>query len=431
MTRLIHITAALLFAVPLSADDSTLNQNVNVKVCPSLPLKVTLAASPASIVPGDTSLLSWTAERPATFTLSEVGPVTGSSAMVTPAGLGDHVYTITAVDNCNNTGSAAVTVNVHKMRVFLEGSRYSSGPSVLDYMLSPGMYCYDCIGGALLGTTKSFADSHAKNGTEADFDAFANEVKGWPPDVGAAKTAHVGGETYIVDEKGNVLGSVPTLSLYDTGVPGLSYLGDPYGTGGRNRLWIGEADFSYKGADYEVVGFLSASPIILDLDGDSKPDVDRGQWLPHPGRFNGSKAVLFDITTTGFPNITEWIGPKDGLLVAPLKPGQTPQGSDLFGNPLGYVDGYQKLGMLYDKDANGFIDGKELEGFMVWQDLDSNGAVDPGELKPVQQWGITRIGTKQQNLKGTFVINGETRATWDWWPTSMLVYPKPIAKLAR
>ena len=81
----------------------------------------------------------------------------------------------------------------------------------------------------------------------------------------------------------------------------------------------------------------------------------------------------------------------------------------------------------FDKNNDGVISGQELQGLSVWQDLNSNGRVDPGEFKSVQELGITRIGTRHDNLKGAFVMNGQTRATWDWWPTSMLVYPKPLA----
>lgn len=407
------------------------------------------------ILLGDSVALNWTSNGSSRsrLTLTKVGTVgTSGSAQVAPSSVGDHAYTLTATDECGERGSVSVTVTVHRTRVFLMGSRYSSAPTVLDYMLTPGAWCSDCFGaginafedfakagvdkrqsrsGEVVGYSGQALTRDLSRKTEG-FAEFADEVRSWPRSVEAYQRAHVGGNTYVVDERGKVLGSVPTLSLYDTGIPGLSYAGDPSGYGGRNRLWVGSGDLKWEGKDYEVVGLMAASPIVLDLDGNGKPDVDRGEWLPHPNRFNRSRAVLFDITATGFPNLTEWVGPKDGLLLAPGKAGaRVVAGSRLFGNPIGYVDGYQKLGLLYDKDGDGAVRGEELRELLVWRDANSNARLDPGEARPAGALGITRIATKHHNLKSTFTLGGEERSTWDWWPTSMIVYPKPVAGLTK
>jgi hypothetical protein len=190
----------------------------------------------------------------------------------------------------------------------------------------------------------------------------------------------------------------------------------------------GGVTLTVSGLTYDVVGWMMVSPIILDLDDDGKPDVDQGRWLPHPTRFNKSKAAAFDINGDGFAEITEWIGSNDGLLVKPLKDGQVKGGNELFGNPIGFVDGYQKLGLEFDKDQNGMVEGKELEGLMVWVDKNHNGKTEPEELRSIQELGITSISTQHENLKSSFVMKGQERSTWDWWPTCMLVYPSILAK---
>ncbi|MBI5200175.1 MAG: hypothetical protein HY925_01200, partial [Elusimicrobia bacterium] len=67
-------------------------------------------------------------------------------------------------------------------------------------------------------------------------------------------------------------------------------------------------------------------------------------------------------------------------------------------------------------------------GLLVWRDTNSDGKAQHTELTLVEDLKITSISTKHDNLKSTFIMDGKERATWDWWPTCMLVYPKPIAR---
>ncbi|MCX5787761.1 MAG: hypothetical protein NTX64_04515 [Elusimicrobia bacterium] len=406
----IPILVAILcsLAVGLRAQDNTLKQSVDVKVCNDDPLKVTLSASPDSVSPGEPTTLSWTSNHTAKYTLTDVGEVAGNSAVVTPVGTGNKTYTITAVDDCNKSGTASVTVRV-AIKVFLSASMYSSASSVWQYM--------------------QWTTGYLGGGGNAEYSEFLADMRKWPSSAGVYKEAHVGGQTDIVDEDGNVLGHFQTASLLANGLPGLDYQGNPWAGDGYPHSFVADRSFIYNGQEYELVGFASVSPIILDLEGSGKPDVVGGQWLPHPRSFNKKHSAMFDINAIGFPAITEWVGPKSGLLVA-LERGESFKGGEnLFGNPIGFLDGYQKLGMRFDKDNDGVVSGKELEGLYVWQDLNGNGKVDPGELKTVQELGITQIGAKQNNLKSTFVMNGKTRASWDWWPTCMIVYPTPkVAK---
>ena len=405
-------------AIPLRAGDDTLNQNVNVKVCTDSPLTVTLAASPIRISPGHSTTLSWTTNRAASLTLTDVGAVTGNSITQTPAGTGDKTYTLAAVDECGKTGSASVTVTVGVLKVFLSASVYCGTPTVEEY-LNYNLFTY----WGYYGTHNIDGD------TGAGLAEFKADMKSWPRSADVFNQAHVGGQTDVIDENGAVVGHFSTNDIWAHGIPGFSYQGDPWAGDSYPKNFVCDETLVINNVEYEVVGFNSVSPIILDLKGDGKPDVDRGEWLPHATRFNRSHAVVFDIDATGFPSVTEWIGPKDGLLVAPAAGGRAVKGGEnLFGNPIGYIDGYQKLGLLYDKNGNGVVEGKELQGLMVWQDLNGNGRADPGELKTVQELGITKLSTQHTNLKSTFVINGQSRATWDWWPTCMMVYPKPVAQ---
>jgi hypothetical protein len=163
------------------------------------------------------------------------------------------------------------------------------------------------------------------------------------------------------------------------------------------------------------------SPIVLDLDGDGKLQASNGQWEPHEG-FDRTRVALFDFHANGFPVLTEWVGPNDGLLVRPNEDGSV-DGSCLFGSTRGFAHGYDAMAAL-DFDNNGKLEGTELAGLMIWQDKNSNAVVDDGELLTLEELGITSIGVSHDNLKGSYTRNGQTFNSYDWWPTTMEIRKK-------
>jgi hypothetical protein len=177
-------------------------------------------------------------------------------------------------------------------------------------------------------------------------------------------------------------------------------------------------------------GGKSASPIMLDLDGNGRPDVKNGEWKPHADQGDiGAHKVQFDLDGDGKKELTEWTGGKDGLLLK-LSDEQIQQyqktgklevsGRELYGDQGGkYADGYEKMRQLSDANQDGKLAGDELKNHYVWQDLNRDGVVDKGELASVQEKGITEINaTHGGDYQSSFKINGEERKTWDWWPTT-------------
>jgi hypothetical protein len=169
------------------------------------------------------------------------------------------------------------------------------------------------------------------------------------------------------------------------------------------------------------------SPIVLDLNNDKKIDVAYNYWLPHAPKFFTQNIVKFDITGDMVPDLVEWVvGPNDGLLVEPgVK--KVKSALDLFGTAGGYSNGYEKLA-IYDKDKNGFVEGKELEGFKVWIDKNQNGTCEENELFDIKQFNVKKISV---NHNGKYVSyyetnDGQKRLMWDWWPAAIEV--KKIAK---
>ena len=169
------------------------------------------------------------------------------------------------------------------------------------------------------------------------------------------------------------------------------------------------------------------SPIVLDLNNDKKIDVAYNYWLPHAPKFFTQNIVKFDITGDMVPDLVEWVvGTNDGLLVEPgVKKVQS--ALDLFGTAGGYSNGFEKLA-TYDKDKNGFVEGKELQGFKIWIDKNQNGICEENELHNISEFDIKKISV---NHNGKFVSyyetnNGQKRLMWDWWPAAIQV--KKIAK---
>ncbi len=178
-------------------------------------------------------------------------------------------------------------------------------------------------------------------------------------------------------------------------------------------------------AGHWLIDYLS--PIVLDLNNDKKIDVAYNYWLPHAPKFFNQNVVLFDISGDRVPDLVEWVvGSNDGLLVEPGVDKVT-SALDLFGTAGGYKDGYEKLSK-YDKDNNGFIEGKELEGFKVWIDKNQNGKCEENELFDIKQFNIKRLSV---NHNGKYVSyyetnDGQKRLMWDWWPSTIII--KKIAK---
>lgn len=171
----------------------------------------------------------------------------------------------------------------------------------------------------------------------------------------------------------------------------------------------------YDNVDYYQVNVSRViSPIVLDLDGDGKIQASNGEWLPHPERFHQERLALFDFYGNGFPLMTEWVGPQDGLLCLPDENGNV-DGTRLFGTTTGHKDGYAALAVL-DVNTDGKLTGAELEGLQVWQDADGDARAQASELKTVQALGITSLDLQHRAFASSFTRDGKKMKMVDWWP---------------
>ncbi|MGJ8569716.1 MAG: tandem-95 repeat protein [Hoeflea sp.] len=139
-----------------------------------------------------------------------------------------------------------------------------------------------------------------------------------------------------------------------------------------------------------------ADPIILDLNGDG---VDL------------SATTAFDIDADGIPDLIGWAGPEDGVLAVDLDgSGIIENGSELFSevfNGGSHTDSLAALATL-DSNGDGVIDAQdaEFDNILVWQDANSDGISQAGELQTLAERGIESIDLNAAAVHQ--VVNGNT-----------------------
>jgi Ca2+-binding RTX toxin-like protein len=127
-----------------------------------------------------------------------------------------------------------------------------------------------------------------------------------------------------------------------------------------------------------------APPIGIDLNGDGVVS------------FVGTDAgVSFDY---GYGQVaTAWVAPQDGILVRDAN-----GDGKVTANEMVFSTGGSDLQGLaqYDTNHDGKLDGGDsaFNQFAVWQDANSNGVVDPGEMKSLTALGITGISLSSDGV---------------------------------
>lgn len=135
----------------------------------------------------------------------------------------------------------------------------------------------------------------------------------------------------------------------------------------------------------------TTSPIILDLNGNGIETT-----------IIDSSQAYFDFAGDHLAERTGWVGANDGLLVYDRNhDGKILDGSELFGNNTllsngqKAKNGFEALAEL-DSNQDGKIDSQDAAYNLlkVWQDSNSDGITDDGELKTLVEAGIVSISTK-------------------------------------
>ena len=138
---------------------------------------------------------------------------------------------------------------------------------------------------------------------------------------------------------------------------------------------------------------------------------------------NVENGVYFDLDKNGLAEKTAWIGGEDGFLVLDRNGnGIIDDGGELFGDQTVMSDGrlassgFEALSNLDDNNADGsgstqgdgMIDSRdsEFKNLRVWIDADHDGITDEGELKTLEELGISSISLDHANKNETDTETG-------------------------
>lgn len=138
-------------------------------------------------------------------------------------------------------------------------------------------------------------------------------------------------------------------------------------------------------------------------------------------------SVAFDLDGSALPQRWTWIRPNAAWLVFDRRGTRSiTSGLQLFGSVtfwLFWDNGYDALRAL-DDDGDGRIAGGELAGLALWHDRNVNGRSEPGEVRPVAEWGIVSLSCAYEHdarhpdeiafsARGVTFRDGTLRATFD------------------
>lgn len=146
---------------------------------------------------------------------------------------------------------------------------------------------------------------------------------------------------------------------------------------------------------FRVVPCNVSDPLILDIAGNGV------QLVP----VTRSQAT-FDLFGVGVAQRTAWIQGDDALLVFDRDgSGTIDDGHELFGNFVGetgyheVATGFDHLALL-DTDGNGLISAldQDFARLQLWQDTNSDGHSEPGELHSLQELGVAAIVLAAQRI---------------------------------
>ena len=156
----------------------------------------------------------------------------------------------------------------------------------------------------------------------------------------------------------------------------------------------------------------SDAPIAVDLDGDGVEYI------------NIDSGVVFTDQATGESVSTAWVAPDDGMLVIDANNSGTVDETREYvfteWSETAETD-LQAVAEVFDTNQDGVLDAQDeqWDQFAIWQDADSDGVTDEGELVPLSELGIESISLTYNEdsesgtaADGDVVIHGQSTVTF-------------------
>ncbi len=144
------------------------------------------------------------------------------------------------------------------------------------------------------------------------------------------------------------------------------------------------------------------TPIALDLNQDGVTYIDRSQ------------GVTYDYANDGSAVSTAWVESSDGLLAVQTDDGKL---NVVFSTQEGETD-LEGLAKVYDTNKDGVFDSKDenFDKFGVWQDANSDGVVQSGEFKTLDEAGIVSLSLESSGeqfvaANGDVIVYGQSSFT--------------------
>jgi hypothetical protein len=128
------------------------------------------------------------------------------------------------------------------------------------------------------------------------------------------------------------------------------------------------------------------APVIIDLQGDGFDYLSLT-----------NSTARFDINGDGEEEQVAWSGPNDGMLVFDIDGDQniTNRSEFIFTDhaPEAQTD-MEALKLVFDSNKDGSLNSSDEQwsDFAIWQDANSNGVSEEGEVRSLDEWGIESIG---------------------------------------
>jgi len=172
------------------------------------------------------------------------------------------------------------------------------------------------------------------------------------------------------------------------------------------------ADAAFQAAEFSgswsEISRRRWDPLALDLDGDGQiSTIDtpggvfdiRSRTENRTRTWSGgglNEAVDERTVTTRF---TEWFAPSEGIIVMDRNNDGNIQAEDLFGDESvtgrAVQTGYEDLALL-DENGDGHVNTEDSQflNLQIWQDANSDGIAQAGELKSLYKEGVTDLNTE-------------------------------------